>query len=94
MGKHAPGDRILQLEGIDDILERLLNGDVALDLAVHGVGPDHDIARCIGKRVEDLPDHVLGIVRGGIGLDAGAHVAFCPHLGAGQHVEDLLIQGD
>ena len=82
MGKHAPGDRVLQLEGVDHVLERLFDRGDALDLAVHRVGADDDIARGIGKGVKDLPDHVVGMVRGRIGLDAGAHVAFRPHLGA------------
>ena len=59
MGKHAPGDRILQLEGIDYILERFFHRGDALYLAVHGVGPDNDIAGRIGKCVKRLPDNVI-----------------------------------
>ncbi len=94
MGKHAPGDRIIQLECIDYILERLFNNGYAADLAVHRVVPDHDIAGRIGKCIQRLPQDVIRVVRGGIRLNTGAHVPFGPHLSPRQHIEYLLIQGD
>ena len=62
--KHAPGNDVLEPEGLDDILERLLHGGDALHLAVHGVGPQHHVAHRIGETVEHLPHYVLRIVGG------------------------------
>ena len=67
-----------QPEGIDDVLERPFDRDDARDHAVHGVGADDDVARRVGEGIEDLPDHVLGVVRGRVGLDTGAHVSLSP----------------
>ena len=94
MRKHTPRDHVVQLEGIDDVLKRLFNAHDAVDRAVHGVCPDDNVARCIGERVEDLPNHVIGMICRRIGLDSRTHVSLCAHFGARQHIEDFLTQGD
>ena len=92
--EHAPGNRVLQAERVDQVLQGVLDRGDACDRAVHRVGADDDVAGGVGEGVEDLPDHVVGMVRGRVGLDARAHVALRPHPGARDHVEDLLAQRD
>ena len=92
--EHAPGNRVLQAERVDQVLQRVLDRGDACDRAVDRVGADDDVAGGVGEGVEDLPDHVVGMVRGRVGLDARTHVALRPHPGARDHVEDLLAQRD
>jgi hypothetical protein len=94
VGEHAVGHRLGEAEGVDDVLEDVLDGGDAVDLARDGVGAEHDVADRVGPAREDLPGDVVDVVGGRVGLDPGAHVALGADLGAGQGGEDLLADGD
>src|SRR3954447_14236473 len=92
--KHAPGNDLVQVEGVDNIFQCQLDRGDTLNRAVHRIRPNDDVAGRVRKRVEDLPDHVVGMVCRGVRLDATAHIALRAHAGSRQDIEDLLAKHD
>jgi len=86
-------ENVFEPEGAADIGKRRLQGGNGFRKTADRVGSEDHIAGRIRPAGKDLPDYIIRVIGGRIGLNAGAHVASGADPGSGQRVEDFPSHG-
>ena len=94
MCKHAMRKHIVELKGVDDVLQRALDERHRRRIARHRIRPKQHVAHAIRPATEHLPTDIIRVIGGRIRLQARTQKSWRADMTVGQCVAELRAHGN